>query len=70
MITKKQSIEYLLNEHGLIKGIGLVNLLHSTGLAGEFCAIDYRVYAPDEDGKTENEHFQEMFIRVIPASEF
>ncbi len=56
--------QYSGNEHGLVKGIGLVNLLHSTGLEGEFCPIDYRVYAPEEDGKTKNEHFQEMFIRA------
>ena len=54
--------QYSGNEHGLVKGIGLVNLLHSTGLAGEFCPIDYRVYAPEVDGKTKNEHFQEMFL--------
>jgi hypothetical protein len=57
--------QYSGKEHGLGKGIGLVNLLHSTGLEGEFCPIDYRVYAPQTDGKTKHEHFQEMFIRAV-----
>jgi hypothetical protein len=56
--------QYSGNEHGIVNGIGLVNLLHSTGLEGEFCPIDYRVYEPDDDGKTKNEHFREMFIRA------
>ena len=27
--------------------------------------IDYRVYSPDDDGKTKNDHFQEMFMRLV-----
>lgn len=50
---------------GLVRGIGVVNLVHSSGLAGEFYPIDYRIYAPDQDGKTKNQHFQEMLIRAI-----
>jgi hypothetical protein len=56
--------QYSGNEHRVIKGIGLVNLIHSTGVKGEFCPIDYRVYSPEDDGKTKNEHFREMFIRA------
>ena len=50
---------------GLVCGIGVVNLVHSSGLAGEFYPIDYRIYAPDQDGKTKNQHFQEMLIRAV-----
>lgn len=56
--------QYSGNEHGVVKGIGLVNLVHLTGIEGEFYPIDYRVYAPEDDGKTKNEHFREMFIRA------
>ncbi len=57
-------LQYSGNEHGLVKGIGLVNLVHTNGFAGDFWAIDYRVYDPPADGKTKNEHFREMFIRA------
>jgi SRSO17 transposase len=47
-------------EHGLVNGIGIVNLVHSDG--STFAPIDYRLYAPMEDGKTKNEHFRDMLI--------
>ena len=31
----------------------------------DFYPIDYRVYAPDVDGKTKNDHFQEMFVNAL-----
>ncbi len=47
-------------EHGLVNGIGIVNLVHSDGK--EFAPIDYRIYAPMQDGKTKNDHFLDMLI--------
>lgn len=47
-------------EHGLVNGIGIVNLVHSDGTV--FAPIDYRIYAPMQDGKTKNVHFREMLI--------
>jgi len=47
---------------GLVDGIGVVNLLHSDGT--DFYPIDFRVYAPDQDGRTRNEHFLEMLTRA------
>ena len=35
--------------------------MHSTGNDGDFMPIDYRIYHPDTDGKTKNDHFQAMF---------
>ncbi|WP_232064642.1 IS701 family transposase [Rhodocytophaga rosea] len=61
-LVKKQ---YSGNEHGLVKGIGLVNFVHSSGNDGDFWPIDYRIYHPDTDGKTKNDHFQEMFMRLV-----
>jgi hypothetical protein len=52
-------------EHGLVRGIGIVNLVHSAGPDGDFWPIDYRIYAPDADGKTKNEHFREMLRRAV-----
>ena len=39
-------------------GIGVVNLVHSSGSAGDFYPIDYRLYAPEMDDKTKNDHFR------------
>jgi DDE superfamily endonuclease len=57
--------QYSGNEHRVIKGIGMVNLVHSGGKDADFYPIDYRVYAPDVDGKTKNDHFAEMVINAI-----
>lgn len=61
-LVKKQ---YSGNERGLVKGIGLVNFVHSSGNDGDFFPIDYRIYHPETDGKTKNDHFQEMFVRLV-----
>lgn len=56
--------QYSGNEHGLVKGIGLVNLVHTNGFEGDFYPVNYRVYDPDSDGKTKNDHFREMFVQA------
>ena len=61
-LVKKQ---YSGNEHGTVKGIGLVNFVHSAGNDGDFWPIDYRIYHPDTDAKTKNDHFEDMFMRLI-----
>jgi Transposase DDE domain len=60
-IVKRQ---YSGNVHGLVNGIGLVNMIYSDGEPGDFYPTDYRIYAPIQDHKTKNDHFQEMFIRA------
>jgi hypothetical protein len=57
-------LQYSGNEHGLVKGIGLVNLVHTNGALGDFYPINYRIYDPEADGKTKNEHFREMFLQA------
>ena len=49
----------------MVRGIGLVNLVHSSGEAGDFLPLDDRIYAPDLDGRTKNDHFQAMFAQVV-----
>jgi SRSO17 transposase len=49
-------------EHGLVNGIGIVNLVHSDGT--DYAPIDYRIYAPMQDRKTKNEHFRDMLIKA------
>lgn len=61
-LVKKQ---YSGNEHGTVRGIGLVNLVHTAGSQETHWPIDYRIFHPDTDGKTKNDHFQDMFKRLI-----
>lgn len=58
-LVKKQ---YSGAEHGLVRGIGVVNLVHTDGQ--DFYPVDYRIYAPEADGKTKNDHFREMLLRA------
>ena len=51
--------------HGMVTGSGLVNLVHSNGQAGDFLPLDYRVYAPQDDEQTKNDHFLAMFDQVV-----
>ena len=47
------------NKHAIVRGIDIVNLVHSTG-DGEYYPIDYRIYAPDYTKETKNDHFLAM----------
>jgi len=64
-VIETVKLQYSGNEHGLVKGIGLVNLVHTSGSLGDFYPVNYRVYHPEADGKTKNDHFQEMFKQAI-----
>ena len=48
-----------------MRGIGVVNLVHTSGEEGEHYPIDFRIYAKAADGKTKNDHFQEMLLRAV-----
>jgi hypothetical protein len=58
-------LQYSGAEHGLVRGIGIVNLVHSAGAKQDFYPIDYRIYAPDQDGKAKNDHFVEMVRNAL-----
>ena len=60
-------LQYSGAEHGLVRGIGIVNLVPagSAGDKKDFYPIDYRIYAPDQDGKTKNKHFSGMVINAV-----
>jgi len=62
-------LQYSGNEHGLVKGIGVVNLVHTNGSLGDFYPVNYRIYNPDADGKSKNDHFQEMFKQAVEKQE-
>ena len=48
---------------GLVRGIGVVNLVHSDGQ--EHYPVDYRIYNNVADGKTKNDHFKDMLVNAI-----
>jgi hypothetical protein len=56
-LVQRQSSEA---EHGLVRGIDIVNLGQSDGQ--DFSPIDYRIYAPKVDGQTKNDLFGEMLM--------
>jgi hypothetical protein len=58
-------LQYSGAEGGLVKGIGVVNLVHTNGQDREYYPIDYRIYAKEADGKTKNDHFIEMLTNAI-----
>ena len=52
---------------GLVRGIGVINLLHTGGEEGDFYPVDFRLYNPEGaggDGRTKNEHFRDMLVRA------
>lgn len=52
---------------GLVRGIGVVNLVHSD--SKDYYPIDYRIYDNSVDGKTKNDHFSEMLINAVSAKQ-
>ncbi|MCP5127677.1 MAG: transposase [Gammaproteobacteria bacterium] len=55
--------QYSGNAHGLVKGIGVVNLVHT--YKGDYYPLDFRIYSPDADGKTKNDHFRDMLQQAL-----
>jgi len=51
--------------HSVVNGIGVVNLVHSSGPDQEFYPIDYRIFDPKGDGKTKQDHFRDMLLLAI-----
>lgn len=52
------------NAHGIIKGIGVVSCVYFNPLAAQFWLPDYRIFAPDIDGKTKIDHILDMLASV------
>lgn len=46
--------------HDVVKGIGLQTLLWTSEDGKQHLPVDYRLYNPVADGKTKNQHFQDM----------
>lgn len=57
--TELVNWQYSGSKHDITKGIGVVNALWQTN-KNEYTPINYRIWNPPEDGKTKNDHFQDM----------
>ena len=49
----------------MIRGIGVVNCVYVNPETGQFWVVDYRIYAPDQDGKSKLDHVREMLLDAI-----
>ena len=56
--------QYSGNAHGVIKGIGIVNLVYDHAERDRYWIIDYRLFDPERDGKTKLDHVQAMLDSV------
>ncbi len=57
--------QYSGNAHAVIKGIGIVTCVYVNPELDQFWIIDYRIYDPDEDGKTKIDHVQDMLVNCV-----
>jgi hypothetical protein len=57
--------QYSGNEHGVVKGIGVVNCLYVNLDTHEYRIIDWRIYGPDGDGKSKLDHVRDMLDDAI-----
>lgn len=57
--------QYSRNEHRVIRGIGLISCIYFNPETRHYSVIDYRIYAPDGDGKTKLDHVADMLNDAI-----
>lgn len=55
------------NAHKVIRGICMVNCVYINPEIDQFWLIDYRIYSPDQDGKTKFDHVKEMLINCVAS---
>src|SRR5690606_37693774 len=53
------------NAGSVIKGIGIVTCVYINPELNQFWPIDYRIYSPDDDGKSKLNHVSEMLTNAI-----
>lgn len=57
--------QYSGNAHQVVRGIGVVNCVYVNSKTNQFWVIDYRIYAPESDGKTKLDHVEDILKNVI-----
>lgn len=56
--------QYSGNVHGIIKGIGVVTCIYYNPDIDRYFVLDYRIFSPDQDGKTKLDHVKEMLNKI------
>ncbi|PLZ74532.1 transposase, partial [Fischerella thermalis] len=57
--------QYSGNEHGVLKGIGVVSCVYVNPTLQRYWVIDYRIFNPDADGKTKIDHVKDMLQNLV-----
>jgi hypothetical protein len=57
--------QYSGNEHGILKGIGVVSCVYVNPKFQRFRVIDYRIFNADVDGKTKIDHVKDMLQNLV-----
>lgn len=57
--------QYSGNEHGVVKGIGVVSCVYVNTQFKRFWVVDYRIFNPDVDGKTKIDHVKDMLSNLV-----
>jgi hypothetical protein len=57
--------QYSGNAHGVIRGIGVVTCIYVNPALDQFWIIDYRIYAPESDGKSKLDHVHDMLTNCV-----
>ena len=53
------------NTKSVIKGIGVVTCVYVNPDVDDFWAVDYRLYAPHDDGKSKLDHVEDMLMNLV-----
>jgi len=56
--------QYSGNEHGIIKGIGIVTCVYVNPEINKYWIIDFRIFDPEKDGKTKIDHMKDMLEMI------
>jgi hypothetical protein len=59
------SRQYSSNEHGILKGLGVVSCVYVNPKVQRFWVIDYRIFNADVDGKTKIDHVKDMLQNLV-----
>ncbi len=57
--------QYSGNEHGIVRGIGIVSCIYVNPKTHNFWVIDYRIFNPENDGLTKIDHVKDMLKGLV-----
>ena len=57
--------QYSGNEHGIVRGIGIVSCIYVNPKTLQFWVIDYRIFNPENDGLTKIDHVKNMLLGLV-----